>query len=322
MKTKRNGTLSIITQLTSIDMFSSWICIVELLSLKNNAWTFSSELCPLFAGSETLCNTLTLYLIISLNYHTISLCNMKTPPTSSCDASQECLVRDVITSSSSSSTSTSGQTNLTSISTAARPVFNEKQDISVVIPCILIWFTCLSLSIPQFTLSSTIESYSTKNVTCTCTLMDNSQILINLLAIFKVFIPCVLISISIGILIYKLVQSVRNESIPAIFTKKCHNIVYYLIFCLVLNFLYVCTSMQRLILYAMHAYSTPSLKTARIYKLPPLFNEFTGSWIAIALCMLHYSGTFLRFLIYVFLLPKFKSILCNNFLTCFKPKEL
>ncbi|XP_017785094.1 PREDICTED: uncharacterized protein LOC108568485 [Nicrophorus vespilloides] len=298
---KRNGTLSVILQISAADVASTCVCFLEIWSLRSDTWRFPSELCPMFSGFEVLLNTLTLYLIITLNFHTISLCNLKVErktrnPLTSCESSNECLVRDSRNTSES-----------------------RKQEVSVIIPCVLVWFICISLSIPQFTLSSVMTLKGNYSI---CTVADAyyNVILQESLMLFRVFIPLCLLAISTLLVAWKSYEFSRKNTFQNIFMKKADNVLYYLIFCLFLNSTYILTSVQRLALTSMHTLNSASGDVLDTYKMPPLFNNVVDYW-NIWSTMLHYSGTFFRFIIYVLLLPKFKALFCNKILMCFTVKQ-
>ncbi|KAJ8933167.1 hypothetical protein NQ314_014174 [Rhamnusium bicolor] len=133
VRCRRNGTLSLVMQLSAVDFLSPYVAVVEILTLSKQMWSFSPENCPFFSGVEILINSLALWFIICLNFHVISLWNLhkneienknKNPLTSCQDESSECLV-----------TKKENANRTLNIDYRKR-----KNDISVIIPTILIWF--------------------------------------------------------------------------------------------------------------------------------------------------------------------------------------
>lgn len=294
------------------DCVTSFVAITEVWSLKEKTWNLPLELCPIFSGTEILTNTSIIYLIISFNFHVISITNLylyemqksaKNPLTScSEDESNECLVRR-------SDCSTTLTTNR-SITIDYR---KRKEDVSIILPSLLLWFTSLSLSIPDYTLSSTIR---TKNDVTICAILDlyYGKLLQIILLVFRVVIPLPLLTLSLLIMLWKLYQSKYSQRIlENILTNKSYNVQQLIIFNVALTSCYMLTSFQRQYFYVSHTINQKfSNDTVESFKLPPLHNITYTEDVNFILSMLHYSSIVTRCLLYVFLLPKFRTMIKNK----------
>lgn len=297
-------------QISFADVISSFVAILEVWALKEHSWNLPSEICPIFSGTEILSNTLIIYLIISFNFHVISITNLhifelqKTAknPLTSCidDESNECLVIKTETNRS-----------------VTIDYRKRKNDVTVILPSLLVWFTCLSLSIPDYTLSSTIK---TKNHTVLCAILDlyYGKLLQILLLVFRVAIPIPLLVLSLLIMLWKLFQSKYSQRVlENILTKKSYNVQALLIFNIVLTLCYFLTSFQRQYFYVVHTinqkFTNDSIDT---FKIPPLHNINISYGLSFILSILHYSSIITRCLLYIFLLPKFGTMIKNKLLCC------
>lgn len=306
--------MTLVLQISLVDVISSFVACLEVLSVKVQSWNFPADICPVFTGTEVLVNALTLYLIIAFNFHVISIMNLhifemqesSKNPFTSCedDESNECLVRK--------------------LECTTRPTRNmtidyrkRKHDISVIIPSILVWLVCLSLSIPEFTLSSTIK---TKGNSTLCTIVDlyHGKLCQNLLIVFRVFIPTPLLALSLFIMLWKLYQSKFSQRIlENILTKKSYNVQQILIFSIILTLTYFVTSFIRQYLYVMNVLTQKfSIDSIDSFKIPPIHNIRVSYETNTYLSVLHYSAMFVRSLLYVLFLPKFATLIKSTLLPC------
>lgn len=287
-----------------VDCLSIYVAITEVWNLSRHSWTFTSDMCQLFSGTEVLTNTLTSYLLICFNFHVVSLWNLhvtemlkssKNPLTTYTESeSNECLMPK----------SSSANRNVTI------DYRRRKSDISVILPIMLVWFVSLSLSIPEYTLSSTFRVND--NLTL-CTIIDINfgQVLQTLLLVFRIIIPIPLFTLSVIMLAFKLCQTKRSEKsvIDNVLTKKSYRIESLLIFSLVLSVVYLCSSFQRYVFYFLHVMSQKydNEKMDR-FMTPPFHNFFVSSYTNTYLTIMHYSASAIRPLLYIYLLPKFKFL--------------
>lgn len=298
-----------ILQIAAVDLLTTFVIVLELLSLQKDSWTFSTDLCPLYSGSEILLNSLTVYLLICLNFHVISVWNLyvhqiskgNKNPLTSCDddESNECLVKKNETPTSSRSLTIDYR--------------RKKNDVAVIFPSLLVWFICLSLSIPEYTLSSTIKVKNIAYNSTICIVIDThyGQLLQNLLFIFRVLIPVPLIFSSFFLLLYKLYQSrITNTTL----CKNLERIKKLVLLCVVLSATYFVISLPRNILYVLHIklQEVPG-NSIDSFKSPPLYNPYVTSYQSVLLSMLHYSGVVLRTIIYMRFLPTFWKVINRKF---------
>lgn len=288
-----------ILQIAVVDLLTTFVVVLELLALQRNSWTFPSDLCPLYSGSEILFNSLTIYLLICINFHVISVWNLyahqmrkgNKNPLTSCDddESNECLVKKNDTPTSSRSLTIDYR--------------RKKNDVAVIFPSLLVWFICLSLSIPEYTLSSTIKVKNMTYNSTICIVIDThyGQLLQNLLLIFKIVVPFPLIFSSFFLLLYKLYQSrIANNAL----SKNLDSIKKIVLLCIVLSATYFAITLPRSILYVLHIKSHEvSNNNIDSFKSPPLYNMYISNYEAIFLSMLHYSGILLRSIIYIRFVP-------------------
>lgn len=307
-----SGALTLIMQLCMVDFLSPYVIVVEILTLNNQIWTLSSDNCPLFNGIEVLVNSLIVWFIICLNFHVISIWNLyrnevekknANPLTSCQDESNECLV-----------------TKKENTRTLNIDYQKRKSDISVAIPAILIIFVCFSLSIPNFALSSTLPENTNSTI---CVIMDHfyGHTLQKLLFMFRILVPVALQLFTLIILIVKLIQT-SPKDIDNLLMQKCAEIRGLLLCCIILTILYLATSYQRNLLHFLHivAYDFGE-STTKVFKVPPLYNEKLNAASSVYLSMLHYGGITCRAFLYIFVLPKFQSLVKSKIFVCCKTEK-
>lgn len=295
------GVLWLILQLALVDAASVYVAITEVCCLNRRNWIFSSEICHFFLGSEVLTNTLIIYLLICFNFHVISLWNLhvyekkksgKNPLTTYNDESNECLV----------SKAENANRNVTI------DYRRRKHDISVIFPVILVWFVGLSLSVPEFTLSSTLK-FNKRYMLCTVVDVYYGRLLQILLVVFRVAIPMPLFLLSGIIVAVKLCQSRRLEKdVNHVLSKKAFKIESLLVFALVLFLTHISSSFQRELFYLMHV-SKKHDDGMSAFMTPPLYNFYLSNHTITYLSMLNYIASTTRPFLYLFLLPKFRNLI-------------
>lgn len=260
-------------------------------------------MCPFFLGSEVLTNTLIDYLLICFNFHVISLWNLhvfekqksgKNPLTTYNDESNECLV----------SKAENANRNVTI------DYRKRKYDVSVIFPLILVWFVGLSLSVPEFILSSTLK-FNKQYVFCTIIDVYYGRLLQILLVVFRVVIPVPLFLLSGIIVAIKLCQSYRclDKDVNQVLSKKGFKIESLLLFALILFLTHISSSLQRQVLYLMHITKQTYNSGMSAFMTPPLHNFYISHHSATYLSMLNYIASATRPFLYLFLLPKFKNLI-------------
>ena len=274
-----------------MDILAIYVAWLEVWSTIQHTWPFTSTLCPLYRGSEILVNSLTIYLLVCLNFHVISIWNMhmyETNKSNKCslsyaeDDSNECLVKKNDTVSSR---------------TLTIDYRRKKDDIPVIFPSLLIWFICLSLSVPEYILSTTVVSNVQNSTICTIIDVNYIEVIQNLLLVFREAIPLPLFIFSLIILIRKYVQTrkISNDDLK--------NIRVLIIFCVSLACLYVVTSFAKHIFYILHVTTVKMIgNDLESFKIPPLYNAFVSPTVMKWISILQYSWIPFKSFIFLFLI--------------------
>lgn len=183
----------------------------------------------------------------------------------------------------------------------------RKHDVSVALPTALVWFTGLSLSVPEFVLSSTLK-FGKRLVLCTIIDVYYGKLLQILLVVFRVVIPVPLFLLLTSILAIRLCQSAKSQK-DVDLTKKEYKIESVLLFAVVLSLTHISSSFQRDFFYLLHvvkqAYDGES---SSAFLTPPLHNLYLSKHANTYLSMLNYIAGTTRPFLYLFLLPKFKAL--------------
>ncbi|XP_060527237.1 uncharacterized protein LOC132702546 isoform X2 [Cylas formicarius] len=228
----RNGLMSIILQISIADILLYFVGAIEILSSYHCTWRYSTHGCVAFKGAEILGNTLVPYLIVCLNFHVISLWNLhkfearkncKNPLTSGKE-DDECLVAK--------------DENNRTLTIDYR---KRKNDVSVIFPLIFVWFICLSISVPYFLFSTTVNDGDK----ISCVVVENSYgtILHSLILLFSFVLPYALVFSSLVLLLFKLSKTSQKD-IDNVVTKQFEEIRKLLIFCALFSIVYMFISLQ------------------------------------------------------------------------------
>lgn len=304
------GALTVVMQIALVDILLLHVAVMEIITLNDNTWPFSANNCPLYKGGEILFNSLLIYFMIVLNLHVISLWNYSKweakratgNPLTSCstDDSNECLV-----------TRNESSNRIVNIDYRKR-----KQDLSIIIPTILIWFLCLSISIPNYTLSSTLKFNETQIL---CAIFDSyyGQVLQYLLLVFRVLVPVPLFVFTF-VLLAIVACKTRQTHVDNAAAKRFDEIRAMVRFATVLSAAFIVTSFQRYFIYFLHVVYDEQLDAESVvhFKLPPLYTNCISSNSSTYLAMLHYSSSSFRAILHICLLPKFRTLIKNKLLTC------
>lgn len=288
------------------------MAVAEISSLYTQDWKLHTNLCPVFLGTEVLINVLTVYMHIILNFHAISTWNMqknvemnnKNPLTSDVDESNECLVWS--------------ETPVTN-RTLNIDYRHKRTSVSIIVPSMLVWFSCLSLSIPEYTLSTTVE-YHMNQTLCTIVDLHYTQLLQFLLIAFRGIIPLPLLLLTFIIVIFKLCNNTSLSNVKKNSSaKKFNELRKLLLLSIVLSLLYVVTSFQRSVIHFLHIISQQFGKTTlEKFKMPPLDNFIITHYTNMFLSMLHYSSVVLRPVLCIITMP---SIIATFRNCIFRVKE-
>lgn len=185
----------------------------------------------------------------------------------------------------------------------------RKHDVSVIFPAVLVWFVGLSLSVPEFTLSSTLK-FNKRYVLCTIVDVFYGKLLQTLLVVFRVVIPVPLLLLSGILVVIKLCESRGLErDVDHVLTKKAYKIESLLLFAVVLSLTYVSSAFQRNCFYLLHVIKQAfDSDGALAFMTPPLHNIYLSNYTNTYLSMLNYIASTTRPFLYLFLLPKFKDL--------------
>lgn len=307
------GTNYLVLQFTAIDFISIFVALPEIWTIYNQNWRLNTVFCQLFLGSEALVNVIIVYFHILLNLHAISTWNLqneltnnnKNPLTSRIsdlvltDESNECLIW---LSSELNSAPTPSNRTLINID------YRHKQtSVSIIIPCILIWFCCLSISIPEYTLSTTID-YKKNISLCTIIDLQYTFLLRFLLIFFRDILPVPILIITFIISVYKLCYNgkslfnlKKNTS-----AKKFADLRKLLILSIILSLIYFVGSFQRSVIQFLHIVlqkTNPHNNNLDTFKIPPLDNFLLSKNCNLFLAMFHYTAIVVRPIMFIIFLP-------------------
>ncbi|XP_066142617.1 uncharacterized protein [Euwallacea fornicatus] len=279
---KKNGVLSIILQLTIADIVLFPVAIAELISSYYQTWKLDSHICVLHKGTEIFANSLVIYLLICLNFHVITFWNLHNLE----------LIKNNKNPLTSFNESSSSECLVTSSEFRAINYQKRKSDVPVLFPVIFVWTLCLSLSMPNYVLSTTVEVND--QVLCLIVQNDYGKILHSLLLMFCMGIPCIILLSSVLILIYKVIKDPHSE----VLTKQNEKTKSLLIACIVLSIAYMVTSYQR------HYLSL--VVTIKEFFISE--NHYYNTYFNVYLVMLHYCGNILRGLMYYLVVPDVRHV--------------
>ncbi|XP_050670696.1 5-hydroxytryptamine receptor 1B-like [Leptidea sinapis] len=218
-----NGIYSIIAQLTVIDSLLLCVSIAfELWSYNNRTWTFGRASCIAFRGTSVLSSTASLYLVATIALHTLATINL-----------QEKVTAQRLKRISSDEEETRSSHSLVEHEASSQPRtvlvdYRTVDTVSVVPPSVFVWILSASLSIPEFTLSTTLRL---DHNTIVCTLVDTDHrvdILYSMLALFNFYLPTLLMSAT-GIILFRKFKSYRPALIEHVESKQALKLSLYLI---------------------------------------------------------------------------------------------
>ncbi|KAF5299928.1 hypothetical protein FQR65_LT09323 [Abscondita terminalis] len=300
---KQNGALSSILQLSIVDCLSIFIAVIEVWSINQHSWTFSTTICLIFSGCEVITNTFILYNIICLNFHIVSSLNLH--------LNQTIKTKKVKLTSIDDEDSEQFLVDRSDDQICNRNVVidyrRKKTSIPIAFPLILVWFVGLSISIPQFTLSTTVI---VQNNSTLCTIFDTfyNKLLQDLSMVFRIVIPTPLLLVSLLILIKKTYQmkylkdAGQDTSSAHTFEKMQSSAVLAII----LTVMYLILSLQRLIFHLLHIITQELNENSStdFFKVPPLENVTCTNFTNLLSAMIHYASSTFRPFAYIFVIPE------------------
>ncbi|KAF5293912.1 hypothetical protein FQA39_LY13617 [Lamprigera yunnana] len=318
LQRKQTGAFSLILQLTIVDCLSTFIAVIEVWSVNKHTWAFSTTLCLVYSGSEVLINTFILYNIVCLNFHVISTVNLHLRRIEKTKKQRITTLDEEDPEEFLVQTSEDQHYNRNIVIDYRR----HKNNISIIFPLLLVWFVCLSISVPQYTLSTTVI---VQNNSTLCTVFDifYNKLLQDLSMVFRIVIPVPLLLLSLLLLIKKCYQNKyanpSNQNEP----NKIEKNRTLLILGIVLTVTYIILSLQRQIFYLLHiiAQEIEVNDTTNSFKMPPLENSTCSNFTNLLSSITHYTSSTFRPLIYIFVLPELRHVFnIKRKLKCHKSK--
>lgn len=170
-------------------------------------WTFGRGLCLAYLGCEVFVGTSCVYFLMAMNLHALASANLAKRSTSN---DSEAQLLEEVTEMRSSRHSLVGRSEA---STPTQTFNNDKTgrpSVPVILPVIFVWILSASLSIPEFPLSTVIDSRSGISA---CTFISGHHLMNMrlLLSVFQLLIPFIILSTSSATITYKLCSTKGNS---------------------------------------------------------------------------------------------------------------
>lgn len=233
--------LAIIIQLVLADIILIGTSIgPEIWSYNARTWIFGRNCCIAYRGLSIFASTASLYLVTTIALHTLATANLEEKATVLKNKRNDRDDDEEIRSSrhslvASSDTSTPPRT----MNVDYRPADTR---VPVTPPCVFVWVLSASLSIPEFTLATTVRH--DRDVVA-CTLVDTSHRvnMHSMVAFFNFFLPALILSSVCILILYKLkskkiIKLEGSETIPAL-KLSLWLVLVYGIFCVPRSLFYV-----------------------------------------------------------------------------------
>ncbi|XP_031619075.1 uncharacterized protein LOC116338135 [Contarinia nasturtii] len=325
---KRNGTHYLLVQIIIVDVLSLSQVKWELFYVSHRSWLESIEWCPIYLGMDAIISTAQIFLIIALNFHTISTYNLACKKIernrakllhsemaesdytednfqddefdesdSNCDISITTSMAETKPSIASELHGNNQQRSIV-IDYSTKP----KKRISVLLPIILIWLLAISISIPLFSFGRIIPTLNrnSNERMCGLVVMDhNSNFLLQVLLIkMRIIVPTLCLLLSTAYVILKLCTA-KRQIIDHFIEEEQSEIIAPLKLALSLALTYMLCSVQRMygsLLFELISRPMMEYKYAK-------FNKFTG----IIGCIIHYSLIIFRPFLYWHFETKFRK---------------
>lgn len=194
-----SGLFSILTQLAAADIILlAATAGLELWSRNVQTWTFGDAGCRLYRGLDALSSTATLYLIITVALHALATANL-----------EEKVAERRVRRNCEDDEMRSSRRSLMANSDSSTPPRTMQVDymlaraVSVLPPSVFVWLLAISLSIPQFALATTMRL---QDDTESCTFLDSihRNNMLNMIAVFNLYLPTVILCAVIGLVSNKL----------------------------------------------------------------------------------------------------------------------
>jgi hypothetical protein len=248
-------------------------------------------MCRVYSTFEVFAATSYIYFLVALSLHTLACVNAATKNKNPRRGLEEELLEDnaELKSSRHSLVSVSGR----QLSSGHR---SKRSNIPVMLPVIFVWILSASLSIPEYPLSTVIDSRSGISM---CTFMNNYHVTTMqvFLAVFQLLIPFVVLTGTSGMIVYKLLNSTNESEESKIILRVA----------LFLCGVFVLCTVPRLMLAFVHGLWLKKREGAvglDRFIFPPLNYDVTPVSIPMAFSFLHFMSPVIKPLGYLYFFRK------------------
>uniref|UniRef100_A0A182U8V1 G-protein coupled receptors family 1 profile domain-containing protein n=1 Tax=Anopheles melas TaxID=34690 RepID=A0A182U8V1_9DIPT len=311
---KSNGALLFVLQIALIDVLTLLTSNWELYYYIRRTWIFSKLHCTLYSGLESFTSMAVVYLIIGLNFHSISSYNLAVELSKNALATPDAeSATESLTEENNYEVATDSISQKRSLTIDYR---YKKRRISVRLPILLVWFIAASESLPLF-LFADIETANPADsaeqpIKRYCTELTNTVANHNIVSLMVIAIRIILPSVA---LVITLAQTVIKFYRGKHFTQPDEieeNVAFSLKLSIFLSISYVVFTLQRLY----GSLLQEIILQPKIVPKYPGFNPIVG----ISLAVLHYTASFIRPLVLI-IMCKQKSNNVDITFTCQKRAE-
>ncbi|KAI8438325.1 hypothetical protein MSG28_010892 [Choristoneura fumiferana] len=303
-----NGLYAIIIQLAVADLLLLVTTLgPEIWSQNNRSWIFGNSACVVHQGLNVFATTLSLYLVTTIALHAIATVNLEEKAVNRKSKKADQDEDEEIRSSRHSlvATSSDSSTPPRTMNVDYRRLTDSK--ILVTRPSLFVWVLSASLSVPEFTLASSVHF---ENGIFICTLVDSNHkfYMRSLIALFNLFLPMFIMSIAFALIVVKLkarkrLREISDELVPSLKLSLCLIIV-----CIVL-------CIPRSIVDAYSVYSASNDYDADSLLESVLRNRPSDTIVAVNLALsgAYLAATLIRPILCITLLPSLRTKFTFNF---------
>lgn len=299
-----SGLFSILLQLAIADIALGASISVEIWSYNMKNWTLGNCSCVAYRGLSIFASTASAYLVATVALHTLATANLE----------ENTLARRLRRKNQDDDEEIrSSRHSLVASSDSSTPPRTMNLDyrinssrVPVTQPAVFVWLLAISLSVPDFSLATTVELDNS----VICTIVDSSRRLhlYSILALFNLFAPAMIICTA-GALVIKKLKSKKlvlsqiegRESLSAL-KLSLSLIVIYFVLCA-----------PRSVLTTYYVYST-SMRGNESTLIESIHhgNANASSSIGLALSCVYLSSILVRPLLCIILLPSVRKAFSYN----------
>ncbi|KAM3967582.1 uncharacterized protein ACR2FA_011064 [Aphomia sociella] len=304
LKSARNGLFAIIIQLALADFALIGTSIApELWAWNARKWHFGSIGCSAYRGLNVFATTASSYLIVTIALHTLAIFkleekiikrrNKRSHPDD--DDEMRSSQHSLVTSSDSS----------TPPRTMHVDYRHTDTKVSVTPPSAFVWVLSASLSVPEFTLATTVNEDDNNYVLCTSVDTNHRINMQTMLAVFDLILPIIIMSIAGTLVVNKLkskkLYEIYNYESVAALKLSFWLIIVYSVFCV-----------PRSIASVYHVYSI-SRSVNEISPINQIPKDDTTAVIRLAFSGSYLAATLIRPLLCIFMIPRIKKVFCVGY---------